>query len=194
MRQLLEQTIEKSDWEAFIKYLSGLSDTVPLYIYEMLGSVFLVCAVALLAIKGWKGSVWSIWILLAEYVFLIICFTVIFREYAEAKPIELRLFWSYKRALSGDTYLFYENLMNIAVFVPIGFLMGLVVNWKKCCMVLLFGLLFSCSIEVLQLIFHRGLCELDDVVHNTIGCIIGVLFFQLAKATYIILQKDKLIS
>ena len=31
----------------------------------------------------------------------------------------------------------------------------------------------SVMIELLQLIFKRGLCEVDDVIHNVLGCMVG---------------------
>ena len=39
--------------------------------------------------------------------------------------------------------------------------------------VALLGCLISCSIEGLQLWLQGGLCELDDVFHNTLGAIVG---------------------
>ena len=44
------------------------------------------------------------------------------------------------------------------------------VNWKGAMVV---GLLISVVIEVLQFVFKRGLCEVDDVIHNVLGCMIG---------------------
>lgn len=38
---------------------------------------------------------------------------------------------------------------------------------------ILFGCLVSVAIEVLQFFTQRGLCELDDVIHNTLGVVIG---------------------
>ena len=35
------------------------------------------------------------------------------------------------------------------------------------------GFIFSSVIELSQLLLKRGLCEFDDVFHNTLGCVIG---------------------
>ena len=35
------------------------------------------------------------------------------------------------------------------------------------------GFIFSSVIELSQLALKRGLCEFDDVFHNTLGCVIG---------------------
>lgn len=43
--------------------------------------------------------------------------------------------------------------------------------WK----VALIGLVFSSFIELSQLVLKRGLCETDDVIHNTVGCVVGYI-------------------
>ena len=35
------------------------------------------------------------------------------------------------------------------------------------------GFVFSSVIELSQLVLKRGLCEFDDVFHNTLGCAVG---------------------
>ena len=37
------------------------------------------------------------------------------------------------------------------------------------------------GIEILQLVSRRGLCEIDDVVHNMIGAVIGVGIVMLIR-------------
>ena len=36
-------------------------------------------------------------------------------------------------------------------------------------------ILISAGIEIVQLITHRGLFEFDDIIHNTIGAVIGAV-------------------
>ena len=40
---------------------------------------------------------------------------------------------------------------------------------------LLAGAAAACAIEVLQLLLHKGLFEFDDIIHNSLGCMIGCL-------------------
>lgn len=37
------------------------------------------------------------------------------------------------------------------------------------------GVLLSGMIEVSQFVFRRGLFELDDIIHNSLGCMIGCM-------------------
>jgi glycopeptide antibiotics resistance protein len=43
------------------------------------------------------------------------------------------------------------------------------------------GCLLSAAIEILQLLTRRGVCNIDDVIHNTIGCAIGYGIFRLCN-------------
>lgn len=40
-------------------------------------------------------------------------------------------------------------------------------------MPLIIGAVTSIIVELVRLVWHMGLCELDDVVHNTIGMMVG---------------------
>jgi len=42
----------------------------------------------------------------------------------------------------------------------------------------------SIGIEILQFVMKRGLSEVDDVMHNTIGCMMGYGISRLLKIVY----------
>ena len=65
------------------------------------------------------------------------------------------------------------NYLNVGLFVPLGILVWFTLGKKKWWKVLLMMILFSASIELLQLVLKRGFCEFDDVFHNTVGGMIG---------------------
>ena len=56
------------------------------------------------------------------------------------------------------------------MLVPVGVLVGKLWKWKG--LIVAAGL--SVVVEVLQLVTSRGLCEIDDVIHNMVGAAIGV--------------------
>ena len=101
---------------------------------------------------------------------------------------ELRLFWSWQEVLrNGNRTLLEENLLNLCLLFPLGFLLPLFASkgiawWKG----LLLGCMLSAGIELSQLLFARGLFEWDDIVHNGLGymagCIISsCIFFRNRK-------------
>ena len=64
--------------------------------------------------------------------------------------------------------------MNVIVFIPIGMILGSLLRVKGSWLVaLLIGCSISVTIESLQFFFMRGFSELDDVMHNTVGCLMG---------------------
>lgn len=65
-------------------------------------------------------------------------------------------------------------LLNVALFVPAGFLLPLL--WKgfrKWSRAIPAGLALSLVIELLQLAFARGVCDVDDLIANTLGTALG---------------------
>ena len=91
------------------------------------------------------------------------------------------LFYSYKEAWNHFSAREWRNIiLNIMMFVPLGFLLPLVSKkfqafWKT----YLAGFLFTFLIEMTQLLFHLGICELDDLMNNTVGTMIGYGFYRL---------------
>ena len=93
------------------------------------------------------------------------------------RHIELIPFWNYLDIWNQVGYPadLIEVLLNIALFVPIGLLLGGIgFKTKK---VLLSGICLSGIIEVSQFAFCKGLCETDDLIHNTLGAFLGYLGF-----------------
>ncbi len=60
------------------------------------------------------------------------------------------------------------------MFIPIGLLLTPSLGWKS----IPVGFLVSLGIELCQLVFGLGFSELDDVIHNTVGVIIGYGIYQ----------------
>lgn len=162
-------------------YLVSLANGVPLYVYEGLLSVFCIATALLLAFKGKKAWRGVARLLLVEYVFLIYCSTVLFRVAKELREYDFTPFWSYNCYNRPD--LLIENIMNVVVFVPVGFLLGFATKeGKKGWLVaLLIGAGLSIGIETLQLAFKLGFAEVDDVMHNTLGCMIGYGVYSLVR-------------
>ena len=121
-------------------------------------------------------------LLLYVYLFLILGSTVIFRTYNNEVGHNFTLFWSYAAINEGRGDLIVENVLNLLMLLPVGFLLGLSLKHVRWWVVLLVGLASSTLIEALQLIFRRGYSEFDDIIHNTLGCIIGYGLYRLLLA------------
>ncbi len=171
--------------ELFVKYIIDLYQDVPTSVYEGLLSVFCLGAVLLIAIKGFpKGLKLFTWLFAVEYVILIYCTTVVFREYSENVGHNFTTFWSYEAIGNGRNDLLAGNIMNVVAFVPVGVLLSCLSHRLKWWMILLIGFGISVSIETLQYFFHKGFSEFDDVFHNTLGCAIGIMIVAIFKGIW----------
>lgn len=74
---------------------------------------------------------------------------------------------------------------NIIIFIPVGFTLSLLWNLKAK-KIILIGFLISLYIEICQLFLNRG-TDVDDLILNTIGTIVGLVIYKL-------LNKNKYIN
>lgn len=69
-----------------------------------------------------------------------------------------------------------EIVLNILLFVPLGFLVPILKeSFQRAWKMLLLGLGFSLFIECTQLLLHAGCFDTADLIHNTSGAGIGYL-------------------
>ena len=169
--------------EQFRTYIVSLYQNIPAEVYEGLLSIFCIGLVVFVAWKGFKtGLRYSVALLLIEYIFLIFCSTVIFRPTGDTRQYDFHPFWSYNAIQEGREDLLAENIMNVVVFIPVGLILGLLLKVKGSWLIaLMTGLAISVTIEALQFFLMRGFSEVDDVMHNTVGCLIGFLLVRGAR-------------
>ena len=158
-----------------LQYIISLYQDISQEVYEGLLSVFCIGLVVFIAWKGFKtGFRYSAILLLVEYVFLLFCSTVIFRDTGETRQYDFHPFWSYQAIQDGREELLAETIMNVVVFIPVGLMLGSLLRVKgSWLLVAIIGCGISVTIESLQFFFMRGFSEVDDVMHNTLGCMIS---------------------
>lgn len=108
------------------------------------------------------------------YVALVF-FVTNFRTSHMHREVNLHLFRAWREALNHFSQHRWLNvLLNIAMFCPFGFLLP-VLNRKfwKWYFTVPAGFGYSFFIELLQLIFARGVFDVDDLFCNTLGACIG---------------------
>ena len=97
-----------------------------------------------------------------------------------AEP-ELIPFHSYRAVIAGENNeILRSNFMNVILFYPAGLFACelLPKNWSLAKRVILVAVLFalvSAGIEFCQYHFALGQAEVDDVIHNALGALIGAL-------------------
>lgn len=72
-----------------------------------------------------------------------------------------------------------DTILNIFMLMPMGFLLPIIyLRYRKVQSVAMSAFLFSLSIETIQLITTRGTCQMDDLMNNTIGAVIGFCIWK----------------
>lgn len=123
------------------------------------------------------------------YLCLVYTSTVLSRDVDSGRGWALKPFWSYAQWIQGDEVFLTYIVLNILMLLPIGVSLSFVwQDWKK---IVLLGFCFSCLIEVSQLLTGRGLFEIDDILHNTLGVMLGILLFRLGKSITGIFAKSE---
>lgn len=143
----------------------------------------------LLQVKGYgkqiKGRVASIlcWGILSLDCSFIYIMTLSGRSIGEIYKIDLKPFSSYYVAFTeGNTEILLQILMNIAMYIPLGFLLPCCFKlFEKYRYVFLGTFCGSLIIELIQLVFRLGLFEVDDIINNTLGAVIGLLIYMIFK-------------
>ncbi len=94
---------------------------------------------------------------------------------------EIRRFLVYRRVLGYRVVL--ENLLgNIVGFIPYGFILPLIYKSKrKLWIITLLTMEFSLMIELTQLVLKVGSCDVDDVILNTLGGMLGYGLFSICN-------------
>lgn len=70
--------------------------------------------------------------------------------------------------------------LNVILYIPLGLFLPCCFRlFEKVRYTVLTAFLCSVCIETIQGIFHIGFFEVDDILNNTLGAIIGVLLYQL---------------
>lgn len=142
------------------------------------GQIALVFPIMMIWAKG-KVRSEKKWLVIQAAVFIlyvagILHFTLVGRT-SDAQRINLTLFWKYP--LFHDAQYRWEVFGNIYLFIPFGFLLGFAAK-RHFLQSLLIGFLFSVCIEAAQYFFCLGMCELDDVFHNSLGTALGYGYWK----------------
>lgn len=76
---------------------------------------------------------------------------------------------------------FYNSLGNIAWFIPFGFLRMSLHHQQKAAVfkTMMLGILLSLLIEAAQFVLGTGMADIDDLIFNTLGALIGILLYKI---------------
>lgn len=109
------------------------------------------------------------------YAVIVVCITFLSREDGSRKGIvDLELFSTWGINDRNNAFV----IENILLFIPYGFVCAWALKHaRKLWSCTLYGLFTSLSIEMLQMITRRGYFQVDDILTNVAGTVLGYLLF-----------------
>ncbi|MDO4622102.1 MAG: VanZ family protein [Eubacteriales bacterium] len=176
--------------------VNHVSQTILNRVYAMtpvagLVGCLLCCILFALCYRFFRKNRWWKSILLTAEIcsLVIICWiTIGQREWGSSQAVSLIPFDSYASFIKGiNSEALRSNLMNIILFMPFALLRAAAMEQKKSrkrafLETVLICILLSTGIEILQYVLKCGITELDDVIDNTVGGILGAGIFYLVEA------------
>jgi glycopeptide antibiotics resistance protein len=98
----------------------------------------------------------------------------------QANFLPLKTISSYLLGEHGRLIAIINLIGNIALFVPIGFLVPFVYQKMTWQWSVALGVAASLAIEGMEMVFHTGVFDIDDVMLNAIGVTLGYLAFSIS--------------
>ncbi len=132
-------------------------------------------------IKKIKAGTIFIYAIFICYLFVVFGATLLSRGSMWQNNIQYHLFYSYREAWNDFSMNEWRHIiLNIMMFVPFGLLLPMVGKFfQKFWRTYLAGIGLSLAIEMIQYIFKRGICEVDDLFNNMLGAMIGYGLFSI---------------
>ena len=164
-----------------------------LYIIAQFGSISLIllallllfaCIVLFFSLYGllhfWGDLNKGMLLLFFLYLVGVSYATIFSREEGHSRAILLRFDQLQEAIRKGSLEPLRHSFLNALMFVPLGFLFPMINrdNLARLLYVGPMGLMLSTSIEAIQMFLQIGQCDLEDIISNTLGAIVGLLLYK----------------
>jgi len=98
--------------------------------------------------------------------------------------IPFKTIWEYASRNNHVSFADINILGNIVVFIPYGIYLEVIKKRKEFTKSLLTVIITSVTIEIVQFLFGLGACDIDDVLLNCCGGIIGIMGYKLLRKAF----------
>ena len=143
--------------------------------------------------KSKKKIVKAGWLLFYLYIILLSYFLFFSERYGRSGAMkeyhinlelfkEINRFIQYRRQIGLEGFVV-NILGNVLAFSPFGFLLpALSKKYRNFFAISFLSLFFSLSVETIQLFLRVGIFDVDDILMNTIGGILGYIAYSILDA------------
>jgi len=102
---------------------------------------------------------------------------------------EIKRFIKYREKLGFENFVV-NILGNVLAFTPFGFLLPMLKrSYRRFIVIAILSVLFSLAIELIQLYTKVGVFDVDDILMNSIGGILGYIAYSILSSLYRKLQR-----
>lgn len=93
----------------------------------------------------------------------------------------------------GFKLVFLNLAGNVVAFVPLGVFVSYFLNNSRYTFIktILFGLMLTVSVEIIQLVTRVGICDIDDILLNFAGVVTGAVLAKLFSKKTNMLETEK---
>ena len=132
-------------------------------------------------------------LLFVIYIILLVYFLFFSEKYGRAAEaqrvyrynlvpfVEIRRFWTYREQLG--TFAVFSNIFgNVIGFLPFGFILPVIFRrMNSGFLICISGFIFSLTVEVIQLVTKVGCFDVDDLILNTTGAVLGYIGYVICN-------------
>ena len=93
---------------------------------------------------------------------------------------EIKRYLSYRNKI-GSFHVMVNLLGNVVCFIPFGFVIPILTQKQTALRMFLLGMSASVLVELLQLVSMLGTFDVDDIILNTLGVLIGYVLFVFGR-------------
>lgn len=94
---------------------------------------------------------------------------------------EIKRFWNYREEVG--LFAMFTNLFgNVIIFIPFGFFMPMASKYRSIFSAVFYSFGLSLCVETFQLITKVGSFDVDDLLLNTVGGLVGYIIFVMGEA------------
>ncbi|SDN31579.1 Glycopeptide antibiotics resistance protein [Fictibacillus solisalsi] len=139
----------------------------------------------------WRNIGWLMFLIYFTVLIYVTLFT--YNHYVYGKSLNLVLFDSIRLMWkSGDYWLIFKNIIgNVVLFFPLGFLPPLIHRFfSKWGLMFFIGFGTSSIIEVLQYCYAHRIFDIDDILLNGFGTMVGLGVFKFCALIYRIIENN----
>lgn len=169
-----------SDLQEPLSYIPEAMFIGFVFVLMYLCTIMIVGRVTNIHVRHYKVKSFIAWAFVTWFV-VVIKYTLLCRTPGVRTGVYLTLFGTFQPTFRG----FMLQLENVIMFIPFGILLPFIIKSARNGLICMdYGMFLSIAIEYMQYRTLRGSCEIDDVLMNTIGTVIGWFIFVLIYGIY----------